>query len=429
MIAAPRAAAGGLPVAAALAVCLQALTPVTRGPDPGGTVAVAAADTVRVLVAAGLDTTTIFAGGPAQLLDLSAAPGSGDRVVGRAPSYRAWSLRLRDGDVSASGPGLERPRRFDSLGVTLAHPDDLLFLEGRPYRGRAAVYPVPGHGLVLRSDVPMEPYVASVVAGELGPAGRGHEEAVKALAVAARTYAVRNRGRRDSLRADLLATGSDQVYGGRLAERGRVTRWARATAGEVLVHRGEPIRAHYHAACGGRTARPRDLWERAGAEYLRSVADTAPDGRDYCRLAPLHRWERRWSSEEVGAGLQEARRNTPEPPPLRSLRVTERSPTGRVTELEAVLGGDTLVLQKDEILADFRAPGGGFPSTWFELERSPPASDSVVASGRGSGHGVGLCQWGAIGRARAGQGYREILGAYYPGTEIREAPRSVARTR
>ena len=412
------AAAGGL-LAVGVLAGLAAWTESGSG-DVGGPGRAPDGDTVHVVVASELDSTVVYADGATELVDLGAEPGS--RVLGRAPRFRAWTLRAREGDVSASGPGLERPRRFDSVAVVARDTGTSVFLQGRPYRGRASLYPVEGHGLVVRSDVPLEPYVAAVVSAELGSAGRGAEEAVKALAVAARTFAVRFRGRRDSLRGDLLATGADQVYRGRLAERPRVTGWTRSTAGELLLHDGAPVRAYYHAACGGRTARPSDLWDRAGAAYLRSVADTAPDGSDYCRVAPLHRWERRWSADEFAAALapDSAR-------PLRSLAVRDRSPTGRVTALEAVVGAeagggaDTLVVERDGLLTLFPAVEPGLPSTWFELVRSPPADDSVVVEGRGSGHGVGLCQWGAIGRARGGQSYREILRAYYPGTEVSAA--------
>lgn len=420
------AVAGGLlivGVLAGLAAWLKTGPRLAHGNThgPGGSTD---SDIVRVVVASGLDSTAVYADGPAELVDLGAPPGN--RVLGRAPRFRAWTLRDREGDVSASGPGLDRPRRFDSLAVVPGDTGTSVFLEGRPYRGRAVLYPVEGHGLVVRSDVPLEPYVAAVVSAELGPAGRGVEEAVKALAVAARTFALRFSGRRDSLRADLLATGADQVYRGRLAERTRVTEWTRSTAGELLLHDGQPVRAYYHAACGGRTARPSDLWERAGADYLRSVPDTAPDGTAYCRLAPLHRWERRWSAGEMAAALA----SDPDRP-LRALSVRERSSTDRVTAVEAVLGStaendgiDTLVVERDGLLTLFPAGEPGLPSTRFDLVRSPPDADSVVVVGRGSGHGVGLCQWGAIGRARTGQGYRQILRAYYPGTEVGVPPES-----
>ena len=382
-------------------------------PDTVGTAGTV--DTVGVVVASGLDSTVVYADAEARLLDPGAEPGS--RLVGRASRYRAWTLRAREGDVSASGPGLERPRRFDSLTVAPRDSGGSVFLEGRPYRGRATLYPVEGRGLVVRSDVPLEPYVAAVVSAELGPAGRDEEQAVKALAVAVRTFAVRFRGRRDSLRADLLATGADQVYRGRLAERPRVTRWVRATAGELLLHGGSPVRAYYHSACGGRTAPPGDLWERADAAYLRSVADTAPDGRDWCRIAPLHRWDRRWSAEQFGAALAADSAFA-----LTALAARRRSPTGRVLALEAVLGSGadavTVTVERDALLSLFGPGEPRLPSTRFEVVRSPPEADSVVVRGRGSGHGVGLCQWGAIGRARAGRGYREILEAYYPGAEV-----------
>ena len=79
-------------------------------------------------------------------------------------------------------------------------------------------------------------------------------------------------------------------------------------------------------------------------------------------------------------------------------------------------------MKKNDIRFFLRPPDGRvLRSTWFDVVEAPPEADGLRLAGRGYGHGVGMCQWGAIGRARAGQGYEEILGHYYPGAQLRDA--------
>jgi stage II sporulation protein D len=106
---------------------------------------------------------------------------------------------------------------------------------------------------------------------------------------------------------------------------------------------------------------------------------------------------------------------------ISGIRVARRGRSGRVDQLAIGLGGPEIRLE-GPLIRQVMRPGSGEPlrSTAFELVASngPHGITRLVLDGMGSGHGVGLCQWGAVGRARAGQGYQQILGAYFPGTRL-----------
>ncbi len=160
-----------------------------------------------------------------------------------------------------------------------------------------------------------------------------------------------------------------------------------------------PIEAYYHSTCGGRTESGAEALGR-DLPYLQSV----DCGR--CQDSPRSRWARRLGAEELGraAGLGG---------PATSVAVAARTPSGRAAAVEIASGERRVRLPASELrqLVGFDR----LPSLAFSVREEAGA---FLFEGRGSGHGVGLCQWGAAGWAKAGLGYREILEKYYPGTEI-----------
>ncbi len=416
--------------------------PGAGGGDEGAAVAVSA-DTLSVAVLLGRDTATVFSDGPVRLV----AAGSGETVA-RADAYEPFHFLVAGGGATAWGPWGELETSAGRLRVVPEPDDAAVFLDGRPYRGRAEVIHLPGGTLTVASRVERETYLASVVSSELGGEGLEAFEAAKAQAVAARSYTVfvADRGLRDSLGVDLVADPEvDQSYPGRLAEREAGRRAVEETRDRVLVRDGRLALAFYHSTCGGRTARPEEIWQEEPRPYLRPLVD-APGGdaeaEDYCAASPHHRWSREWTAREVdeavrpaaarAAGLDPADLGT-----VRSVEATARTGHGRVTELTVVAeragggtaarpesgvdGGeasDTLRFGTREIPGVLASPGGeALRSTWFEVVE-PPEEGGVAVEGRGSGHGVGMCQWGAVERARRGAGWPEILDTYYPGTEV-----------
>ena len=372
---------------------------------------------VRVGLEVGADSVRAGAPGGLRVTDLTAG-----RELETPSRDGGWLLRGDGGRVAVAGGGgggrlRLRPRRE---GATLT-------VDGRSYRGLVDVYPVPGHGLVVVNQLDLEAYLRGVVPLEIGPRRPDEAAAVRAQAVAARTYAVANLGRRDSLGFDVFGGVLDQVYGGRGAERAPVTRAVEATEGEILVHRGRPIRAYYHSTGGGTTARVSDVWHLPDAPYLRRVSDRRPDGGFYCEASPRFRWRERWTGSELDAAARHGIAehfgvDSAEVGAVRGVEVLARTGGDRITALEVRTEGGRWILTKDDIRFTLRTPDGrGLRSTRFRVAEGPGDGGGLRLTGRGFGHGVGMCQWGAIGRARAGQGYREILTHYYPGTELRKA--------
>jgi stage II sporulation protein D len=304
-------------------------------------------------------------------------------------------------------------------------------LGGKRYRGDLA-FDGSDSGIVVVNRLRMDDYLRGVVPLELGRTRSMAElAAVEAQAVAARSYAVVRI--RDGIGRpwDVLATVTDQVYGGVDAETDVASRAIENTAGLVLRYGGRVVSAPFHSTCGGRTAGAPELW-RSGAEpYLQSVSDRIPGtDRYYCDAAPRFRWTQALDGSTLDAAVARylgayAKLPAGGPGRVRAVVVTSRTESGRVGTLAITTTRGTWSLRGNEIRAVLRRPGGEMlASTYFTLDATAGAGGGVerlTIRGSGYGHGVGMCQWGAIGRARAGQDFRTILGSYFPGTTVGRA--------
>lgn len=421
MLRAIPAVGGRTALVAGLAAAL-ACGPAPRTPEPGPEAPEAAPvptrePFVRIGVRTGPDAVAASSPGGLQATD----PSTGRQVAARTGSAPVRLERRGASVALADGEG------HSSLVLAPAREGATVRLGGRSYRGVLEVYPVDGHGLVVVNQLDLEAYLRGVVPVEIGPRSPEEQEAVKVQAVAARTYAVASLGRRDSLGFDMFGTVEDQVYGGAGEERAEVTRAVRETAGEILVYRGRPIRAYYHSTGGGTTARVTDVWNLEDAPYLRRVSDRRPGGGHYCEASPRYRWEERWTAEElassVGGGVEATfGADSSSVGRVLEVEVTGRTGAGRATGLALRTEGGRWRVRKNDIRFFLRTPDGrALRSTWFDVVSGPSDGGGLHLAGRGYGHGVGMCQWGAIGRARAGQGYAEVLAHYYPGAELRDA--------
>jgi len=330
--------------------------------------------------------------------------------------------------VGRDGPGLSVPGDR-LLGAGIVHAlrietsgESQVTVDGVRYRGRLELLAVEEDQVTAINILPMEEYLLGVVPLEIGPRTRAELAAVEAQAVAARTYAVSHLDGHAEMGFDLFGTVEDQVYGGIDAERQESTDAVRATAGQILTHDGLPIRAYYHSTCGGRTAAIDEVLDRPAAPYLRSVSDRAPDGSDWCSISPRYRWSSSWSSEQLNGPVRdELARMFGEQPgalgPIDGFRVTDHTESGRVRSVAFFGAGVELVIERLDIRFALRDPDGRIlGSTDFDIVAG--SDDEYEVHGRGFGHGAGMCQWGAIARARAGQTAEEILGTYYPGTRL-----------
>jgi len=301
---------------------------------------------------------------------------------------------------------------------------------GRHWRGRFKAFFSPRTRLTLATRIDLEAYLLGVVPGEIGGLRDSLVEAGRAQAIAARSDTLFYRGRRGAAGFDLYATVEDQVYGAVESERPLASRCVESTRGLVCTWRGAPIRANYCSTCGGITADVWEAWPTEDRPYLRSTADRDAGGPDHCALSPQYRWRERWSADEFTGTIARwaSSQNVAIPDhgvgDLRDVVVDARSRSGRVWRMRVVTTTGEIVLPAYAIRSVLRRPGGAsaiLRSNLFKIAVHRDAAghaDAVIASGAGSGHGVGLCQTGALEMARGGARAAAILAHYYAGTRV-----------
>jgi stage II sporulation protein D len=350
-----------------------------------------------------------------------------DETIAVAAAGETWGVRARaPGDLRVVDPrgwlsqAHRRPIRVEPLaagGASLRVGDRVLagaleVLEG-------------AEGLTVVNELPLETYLRGVLAREMGGAGHA-PEALAAQAVAARTYALRRLGSRAALGFDLHGDVQDQAYAGTggvpaaASEAVERTRGAALLAGEALVE------AYYHSTCGGVTAAVEEAFPEPALPYLVSVEDGDGRGGYHCARSRWFRWRASYERAQVEGLIARnlgrfATLPSTGPGSLVDLEVVEASPGGRALALRIETSTGRFQVARNDIrwlFADGESPG--LRSTLFLLrrERSRGFVERVTLTGGGWGHGVGMCQMGAIGRAAAGAGHEEILAHYYRGTRL-----------
>jgi len=357
----------------------------------------------------------------------------------------AWRLIDRDGRVAAEGragdllslssqagtltlaePAGARREFAAPVSLVAVKPEAMISVNQRRYRGSLSILAADS-GVRIVNRVGVEAYLRGVVPRELGVRGAGDRAALEAQAVAARSYAVARIG--NTTRAyDVAASTTDQVYGGVDAENAVADAAVAATEGLVLTYNGRVVSAPYHSTCGGSTAAADEIWRSQNEPYLQRVSDRIPGtDRYYCDIAPRFRWERSWRADSLTAVVERYLRSYAQVPPgnvgeVRRVDVDSKTPSGRVAALWVETSRGRYRLRGNDIRYVLRSPSGELlNSTYFspEVVSSPDGRlTRLTVRGLGYGHGVGMCQWGAIGRARAGQDFRTILRTYFPGTTV-----------
>lgn len=377
---------------------------------------------VRVAIHAAAPTVVLSATSSWRVYDgggaLVAAPRRGERLTA---SVRGGAILLAD----------ESGREQRHLGALVVRPADLgqgalVSVNGRRYRGELALYPAEA-GVLAVNHLPLEDYLRGVVPLEIGPRASHERAAVEAQAITARSYALVRLRSVAATRYDLVGGVMNQVYGGADAEMPLADEAVRATRGLVLTYAGRIVDAVYHSTCGGSTAAASEVWRSDDQPFLRAVSDRVPGtDRHYCDISPRFRWTREITREELSGLLarylrEYARVGAEGPGTPRGVTVEGRTPSGRVRSLVITTDRGRYSLRGNDIRFVLRETGGAIlGSTYFSAENEVRGGSlaRLTLLGAGFGHGVGMCQWGAIGRARAGQDFRTILGTYYPGTRV-----------
>ncbi len=374
---------------------------------------------------------------------------SGSRLV-RIEAAGALRCRLDGSSVRWSASG--RSGRVRAVILQPNDPSGRVVFDGREYRGEFAIVVSPkSSGLTLVNNLDLEDYLRGVVPWEIGRHGEDKLEALAAQAVAARTYTISHLGARSDRGFDVFDTVMDQVYRGAKDEDLLCNRAIDRTRGLVLRSGGEEIEAYYSACCGGVASNIHEVWPLQPKPYLVTHPD-APRGKTpYCADYRYYNWREEWTAaqlEEIlartlpvyldymgqgsrvqwagplfraakkgGSGLVPGR--------LQDLEIVERTTSGRVARLVIRTEAGEYSVRGDRVRWVL-APVSGNPailrSALFEVELSyrDGKLTGVAARGKGYGHGIGLCQAGALVMAERGKDFREILGHYYRGAVLRK---------
>ncbi len=296
--------------------------------------------------------------------------------------------------------------------------------DGKTYRGYIrGIYSDKPEGIILLNIVDLEDYLMGVLPGEIGERTEEEFEAAKAQAVAARTYAVWKLTS-DGSSGRLFPTIADQLYLGKDSEMEPLSRAVLETEGEIMTYDNHPIAAYYHAVCGGRTSAIEDIWpEKGTSAYL-----VGTDDDDYCTWAKTYSWTETFDNSTLRENLKayfagRAPREIGNFDKLVDIEFSTDGRSERVIEMKIFTENEVFIVERDQIRWALGRPsslGAILPSTRFKAvkTRGENGLSQVVIMGIGNGHGVGACQCGAIGRARAGQKYDEILKTYYKRIEI-----------
>jgi stage II sporulation protein D len=375
--------------------------------------------TIRVLLSSKLTTVQVAAPGAIEFSDRDG------KLLMRGVQSGTWSIdrdghRLRARRANGSGSGWT-----DEALVVQSGDAGLLSVAGKPYRGDVIVY-ASENGLSVVNQLRIDDYLRGVVPLEIGTRSPDDSAAVQAQAVTARSYAYIHLS--SNRIYDVTDGTQDQVYGGVAAETDVGSQAVESTQTLVLKYAGRIVNAPYSSTCGGETASASEIWRSEDEPYLRRVSDRIPGtDRYYCDIAPRFHWSRTMAGRQLNAALARYLASYVSVPDRRagvaqSVVVGSRTPSGRVGTLVVTTDRGRFTLRGNDIRYVMRSPGGEMlNSTYFSVVATRGDGGAIAKltlTGTGYGHGVGMCQWGAIGRARAGQDFRTILRTYYPGTTV-----------
>ena len=362
---------------------------------------------VRVKLLSGQQSVNILCAETTSLYDPSTA-----QDIAVTPSFAEYSitpsdqgLRLMQKNTDGGGFSFNLPYEV----VIEPWSEGTVSVNGREYRG--SIYVKLRNGMLASNAqleviniISIDDYVRGTVKAEISP--EWPEEMIKAHVVAARTYVFYQMQNRAELDFDVESGIMSQVYWGVNGEDSASNRLVSETAGEYLVYRDAVAQVFYHSCCGGYTEDSLDVWG-ISIPYITNVR--CP----FCKDSPRYSWEKKISAAQVQEALK---KNGIDIGSILGIYPRKKSRTERVQELSIKGSNGEKRMSGD----NFRKIMGYsvIPSTMFTVEQK--IRDELIFRGRGYGHGVGLCQWGAREMAVNGYGYREILKFYFPGTKVKK---------
>jgi stage II sporulation protein D len=310
----------------------------------------------------------------------------GGRVIGEISGMNSFNAQRNGSNISIGNL---------TANVLLIEPrnNGYVWIGDRWYRGKTRLVNQGGQ-ITAVNHVDIEQYLYSVVGAEA--VASWPIEALKAQAVAARTYALHKRSQSKNPNYDVDTTTATQVYKGLDSEYSSTVQAVGQTNGQVMTYNGQTILAVFHSSSGGHTENVEDIWS-SRLPYLRGVVD-------YDQSAPVYQWTKTFTGRELGnliSGVGTVTAMTPE----------RTTPQGRVITMRVTGTGGTTRISGENLRKALN-----LRSTLVSV--SPLGNGSFQVYGKGFGHGVGLSQWGAESLAQQGLNYQQILGHYYSSASL-----------
>ncbi len=306
--------------------------------------------------------------------------------------------------ITADGQGIRigKKQTFSGSARIKVQTEGNIYVNKSRFRGEVDIVRKDDSKLMLINRIDLDDYLYGVLYHEVSH--RWPMEVLKAQAIAARTFALYQMTQNAKQPYDLGSDIYSQVYGGRANEKWSTNMAVNRTKGQVLAFDGKIFPAYFHATCAGRTESASNLWNIDLPPLKGAVCN-------YCAHSPHYRWSKEfpiWMVEE------KLRMKGYKPGRIVQAEVISRTPSGRVDKMEFkdARGAAIMITGKDfrQAMGPNQVRSGKFNAQvrWGAL----------AMEGTGWGHGVGMCQWGAFGMAKAGMKAEEILKWYYPGAEI-----------
>ena len=319
------------------------------------------------------------------------------------------SITNKDGMVAVDGKSTKKKQ----INIKLKNKSDkTIKVNNKEYRGDIKIV-AEGKNLTVINNILLEQYLYGVIKNEMSP--EWSIEAVKAQAVAARTYAINQiDANHKNSGFDVCATTHCQVYSGKSAETSRAIQAVDETKGIVIKYKGSPITAYYHSSSGGYTENSENVWV-SSVPYLKGVVD-------YDQNSPNYKWEKSFTATDFNKKLKDAGYNigslkkiqlsSLKTPPVKA---EDRGVSGRVKKVEITGTSGKATIDGSTMRNIF-----GLNSALFDMKIS---KGGVIFTGRGLGHGVGMSQWGAKAMAEKASDkekdyYQKILKHYYKDVDI-----------
>ena len=309
------------------------------------------------------------------------------------------------GDILEEGDNLKRSTLFakdiDSRGIkVLPGKRARVYVNKRRFRGSVDIIKTENMKLIVINRIDIEEYLYGVLYHEVSH--RWPIEVLKAQAIVARTYALYQKMVSKNEYYELSSDIYSQVYGGRRSETWSTRKAVDLTSGIILTYNDKVFPSYYHATCGGYTSDVATLWNI-------DVPALSSKRCNFCKISPHYKWKKELSINEIENMLKKSGHSIQ----FVSIEILKRDKPGRI--LDMLLKGRN---------GDIKISGNKFRlAVGPNIIRSANFNvqirgNVVIFQGKGWGHGIGMCQWGAYGMARQGWKVEEILKYYYPGADI-----------